>query len=143
MFKIQIKNLANVLTNEAQFDTMQNLNAWYNSIAPSGSFGKLEREVREVSPGVLDNNEDISKSVSSREEVIAGETVVIHTLPQEFTVEITDVTVEHQAMLESNEARAYLHATDWYIIREFDAGIACSQEIKDLRAAARLKVLPS
>jgi hypothetical protein len=141
MFKIQIKNLANVLTNEAQFDTMQNLNAWYDSVAPSGAFGKLEREVKEVSPGVLDNNEDISKSVSSRQEEFMGEMVTIHTLPQEFTSTITDITSEHQARLESNEARAYLHSTDWMVVRKAETGIDYSQEIKDLRAAARLKVI--
>ncbi len=141
MFKIQIKNLTNVLTNEAQFDTMQNLNAWYDSVVPSGAFGKLEREVREIAEGILADGEDISKSISVREEEFMGEIIKFHTLPQEFTSTITDITAEHQAQVESQQALAYLASTDWYIIRELDSGLPCSQEIKDLRAAARLKVL--
>jgi hypothetical protein len=39
------------------------------------------------------------------------------------------------------EALEYLKATDYLIIREMDSGQPCPAEIKQLRAAARLKVL--
>lgn len=50
--------------------------------------------------------------------------------------------VEHDDNLlkEKEEAKKYLADTDWYIIRELDNGTPCPQEIKDLRAAARLKL---
>lgn len=141
MFRAQIKNLQNVVTNEAAFETMEHLNAWYSNVAPSGAFGKPEREVKEIAPGILENNEDIAKSVAVREEEILGQLVRIHTLPQEFTITIEDITLQHQAEKESFEAKAYLASTDWYIIRELDAGTPCPPEIRAARAAARLKVL--
>jgi hypothetical protein len=39
------------------------------------------------------------------------------------------------------EAKNYLSSTDWYIIREMDTGEPCPQEIKDLRAAARSRIV--
>lgn len=47
--------------------------------------------------------------------------------------------IDKQVALEKTEALKYLADTDWYIIRELDSGVTCPQEIKDLRAAARLK----
>lgn len=41
----------------------------------------------------------------------------------------------------NSEAEAYLKATDYYIIREVDSGIACPAEIKAERAAARLRIV--
>jgi hypothetical protein len=143
MFKVEIKK-NNIVTNQAKFLTEELAQNWLNTESTNGSFGKLEREVKEIALGVLDNNEDISKSISVREEVnelFGGIVVKFHTLPQEFTSTITDITTEHQAQVESQEALAYLASTDWYIIRELDSGLPCPPEIKDLRAAARLKVL--
>jgi len=34
----------------------------------------------------------------------------------------------------------YLSSTDWYVIRELETGVPIPQEIKDLRAAARLQI---
>lgn len=62
-------------------------------------------------------------------------------LPAEYTYEIIDMTAEIQTQKESAEALEYLKSTDWYIIREMDSGVPCPQEIKDARAAARLKVI--
>ncbi len=41
----------------------------------------------------------------------------------------------------NKEAREYLAATDFYIIREFDSGVICPIEIKQLRAEARTKII--
>lgn len=143
MFKIEIKNLQNIVTHANHLPTSQDALNWLDAVKVTGAFGKLEREVKEVAPGVLADNEDISKSVSSRQEEIMGEMVTFHTLPQEFTHTITDETALHQAQLESREAVAYLNSTDWMVVRKAETGVDYPQEIKDLRAAARLKVLPS
>ena len=58
----------------------------------------------------------------------------------EYTFEMSDITAQVQAEQERTEALKYLAETDWMIIREMDAGIACPQEIKQARALARLKV---
>ncbi len=142
MFKIEIKNLENILTNSAEFLNNQQCLDWLNEVKVSGAFGKLEREVREISEGILDNNEDIAKSVSVREEeMLGGQIVRFHTLPQEFTHTITDVTAQKLAQQESQEALAYLASTDWVVVRKAETNVDFPQEVKDLRAAARLKVI--
>lgn len=141
MFKIEItKN--NIVTNTAQFATELEAQAWLDAESANGSFGKIQREVREISEGVLENNEDISLSISVREEVdLMGNVIKIHTLPAEFTSEITDITASVLAQKESVEALEYLKATDYLVLKQLDTGIEYSAEIKALRAAARLKVL--
>lgn len=149
MFKIEIK-LNDVLTNYAEFATEELAQAWLAAESANGSFGKIQREVREVKyvdvDGVetlmLENNEDISLSMSVREETdLMGNVTKLHTLPAEFTSEITDITVSVLAQKESVEALEYLKATDYLVLKQLDTGIEYSTEIKTLRAAARLKVL--
>lgn len=41
----------------------------------------------------------------------------------------------------NREGKQYLESTDWLIIREMDSGVACPDEVRALRAAARLKVI--
>lgn len=149
MFKVEItKN--NTVTNMTQFETELEAQAWLDAESANGSFGKIQREVREIksidAEGVetvyLENNEDISLSMSVREETdLLGNLVKLHTLPAEFTSEITDITAQALAKKESVEALDYLKATDYLIIREMDCGTPCPLEIKQLRAAARLKVI--
>lgn len=66
---------------------------------------------------------------------------------RKFDAAYPSVSIGTQQMLgdiaDKSEARAYLAATDWYIVREMDSGTPCPQEIKDLRAAARLKIISS
>jgi hypothetical protein len=62
-----------------------------------------------------------------------------------FITQIDDLTpiidpVQLLAQKESDEARAYLLATDWYVLRSFD-GIPVPSEITLERIAARLKVV--
>lgn len=141
MFKIEIKNLQDEVTNVAKFETQELCLAWLDKNKVTGTFGKLEREVKEVVEGILDNNEDIAKSISNREVEIAGQIVKLHTLPQEFSHVITNIADQHLAEQESKAALAYLASTDWMVVRKAETNIDYPQEIKDLRAAARLKVL--
>lgn len=62
-------------------------------------------------------------------------------LPAEYTVEIEDITAEHEQNKINTEALAYLTSTDWYIIRELDEGKPCPTEIKAERAAARARII--
>ncbi len=41
----------------------------------------------------------------------------------------------------NSEARAYLESTDWYVVRETETGVAVPDEIKQLRAEARTKIV--
>lgn len=133
MIKINIiKN--NTITNSAAFQTQEEAITWLNREKSNGSFGKDERWVRE---GV----EDISGAIDTREVMIEEESITEYKLPAEYTVEIEDITTQLQTQKESDEARAYLASTDWYIIREMDSGELCPQEIKTARATARTKVI--
>lgn len=149
MFKVQItKN--NIVTNIAQFATELEAQAWLDAESANGSFGKIQREVREIkivdADGVetifLDNNEDISLSMSIRDQYdLEGNIIRYHTLPAEFTSAITDITAQALAEKESADALKYLNDTDWMLLRELDGGTAMTLEVKALRAAARLKVI--
>lgn len=59
----------------------------------------------------------------------------------EYTTEIVDITQEYNQQKTNEESLKYLTDTDWYIIREYDTGIICPIEIKQLRAEARLKII--
>ena len=59
----------------------------------------------------------------------------------EYTTEIVDITQEYNQQKTNEESLKYLTDTDWYIIREYDTGIICPIEIKQLRAEARLKIV--
>jgi|APSaa5957512535_1039671.scaffolds.fasta_scaffold39308_3 hypothetical protein len=41
----------------------------------------------------------------------------------------------------NQEARQYLASTDWFLLRELDGGTTMTAEMKQLRAAARTKVI--
>lgn len=41
----------------------------------------------------------------------------------------------------NKEALWYLQSTDWLIIREKETGVPCPDEIKQARAAARLRIV--
>lgn len=62
-------------------------------------------------------------------------------LPAEYTIEIEDITAQVAQEAVNAEALAYLASTDWLIIREVDAGVACPAEIKAERAAARARIV--
>lgn len=60
---------------------------------------------------------------------------------QEYTtIEVDDIAQKEVDRINS-EALAYLASTDWMVIREAESGVAFSQEVKDLRAAARLSIV--
>ncbi len=139
MKQVSIKK-NNIVTNQANFATQELADAFLAREIANKSFGKNERELTEQQ--VLAEGSSISDAISSR--IVTdtqGQEIVLYTLPAEYTVEQEDITAQVQAQQESEQALKYLKDTDYYIIREMDAGTACPQEIKTLRAAARLKVL--
>lgn len=116
MFKIEIiKN--NVVTNKNEKQTEAECQAWLASESANGSFGKIQREVLEiivtdaegVESAALITGEDIALSISVRNDVDAsGMNVRYHTLPAEFTSQITDITAEVRDKYELEESKAAL-----------------------------------
>lgn len=62
-------------------------------------------------------------------------------LPAEYTIEIEDISAQLEQERINRESLEYLASTDWLIIRELDAGIACPAEIKQARAEARAQIV--
>jgi hypothetical protein len=140
MIQVIIKNLQNEITHGAEFETIELAQNWINEVKPSGAWGKIERVVQDTLLNPV-SDEDKAKAILV-EDVIGFNDEIIkqYTLPQEFTIEIEDLTVQLQLEKEKQEAIKYLADTDWYIIRELDNGTPCPVEIKQLRAEARLKI---
>lgn len=159
MIRVNIKKQG-VVTNCANFATQELADAWLAQQLVLKTFGKPERWVRN-NPLDPENAANIAAALDTRvivdrqalPEVVDEETQEItfaaqpelnHTeykLAAEYVVEILDITAQVQTAKDIEEALAYLASTDWYIIRQMDSGEACPQEVKDLRAAARAKVI--
>ena len=58
-------------------------------------------------------------------------------LPANETAE--EIAASAQAII-NKESRAYLNATDWYVVRESETGIAVPAEVAQARAEARATV---
>jgi hypothetical protein len=58
-----------------------------------------------------------------------------------YQVSIVDITSEVNQREINREAEQYLASTDWLIIREQETGVACPQNIKTERAAARARIV--
>jgi hypothetical protein len=115
MKKIIIKNKNGIQTHGAE---MENPTEWIANCVSNNLWGKPEQIE-------LDEN--------------GNPTGVI--IPAEYTIEITDITSQFQQEQINKESQEYLNSTDWYIIREMDAGIPCPVEIKTLRANARAAII--
>jgi hypothetical protein len=93
----------------------------------------------EISPAVIDEDgveispaqfETQVTEVPAREEVLEG-----------YTVEIVDISAKLEQEAINAAALKLLAESDWMILRELDSGVACPQEVKDARAAARAAIV--
>ena len=127
MIKVIVTNINNG-SFSGEFEDQNAADAWIAEQIASNSWGKPERWVHEDMLGM-----ETGEAIESEEREDGTY--------YKFAVEYDISSEETPDMTESNEARAYLKSTDWYIIREMDAGTPCPQEIKDARALARTKVI--
>jgi hypothetical protein len=98
------------------------------------------------SPAVMDEAGNIVQAEIPEVPAVYSEAIPARThkevkLRAEYTVEVVDITEAVALEKLSTEALRYLESTDWYIIRELDAGVPCPVEIKQARAEARSKVV--
>ena len=115
MKKVIIRNLEGIQTHGAQ---MEDPNAWIAEGVAANWWGLPER------PEIGENGAPTGLMLTA-----------------EYTIEITDITSQLAQEEQNRQALAYLAATDWYIIRELDSGVACPADIKALRAQARAQVI--
>jgi hypothetical protein len=138
MIKINIiKN--NQVTNSATFSTEQEASLWLNGQKVLNSFGKNAGEYN-----LLELSESELLTEISRNEIVNLEGVVsdvLVTIPDQYVVEMIDVTDLHNAQKESEQALKLLADTDWMVVRKMETGVDYPEEIKQARIAARLKVI--
>jgi hypothetical protein len=151
MKKIIIKNLAGIQTHGAE---MLDPQAWIAEGVAGNWWGKPERVVPKsadydeadvleefdhvVNPAI---DEVVNESGEVVQEAIPAVTVKMVKLKAEYTIEIIDITEEVEQQKVNEESLNYLASTDWYVIREVDAGIPCPEDIKQKRAEARSKIV--
>lgn len=154
--KIQIlKN--KIVTNEASFDSAEEMSSWLEYHKASGTFGKNEYE-KIIVPEQVIEHEEIQEVLGSRMENVDGvfklnETAVIvpgipasrevipaitELIPAEY--EIVDATEQEVKLKESQEAMEYLLATDHKIIKAMELNTPVAPEILEARSAARKKL---
>lgn len=111
---------------------------WVPASEPHDPADVLETEQREVQPAV-------PAQLDEQGNVVVPEVLAVMQdwvkLRAEYTVEIEDITAQLEQEHINREALEYLASTDWLIIREIDAGVACPAEIKQARAEARARVV--
>lgn len=111
---------------------------WIPASQPHDPADVIESEVREIVPAVEATVDEQGNELSPATEVITEEWVKLRA---EYTVEIEDISAQLERERLNKEALDYLASTDWLIIREMDAGVACPAEIKQARAEARAKIV--
>jgi len=124
-----IKN--NEVVQFALFEDDQMMNEFIQILAVTHSWGKPAYDE------VVSQEQRIEHEDGSVEVIPA----VIVSHDAEYYVEMVDVTDELQRQKESFEAKAYLLATDYKVIKAMETGIELDAGVKALRAAARLKVI--
>lgn len=164
--KLIIKDTQNNILQTAIFHEQETLDAFLAMIAANSTFGKaaydevvspdqviehaaipavtgpameLKSPATEFSEALYEYNANsiLVPAVDAYTEIIPA--VIIHH-EAEYTVEITNCTEELRLQKESNDARDYLAATDYKVIKAMETGIPMNEQVKLLRAEARLKV---
>lgn len=151
MKKISIKKKSGVIGWCAEF---ADPTEWIADCVQKNKWGKPERWVLhkdELGAEAYDEADVLEEKVEEvTHSVVAGEGAEPSSLVKsqkwvklkaEYTVEIEDITAQVAQEAINSEALAYLASTDWMIIREVDAGVACPAEVKAERAAARARIV--
>lgn len=116
---------------------------------PVDAVVELVEAAVEAKEAILDEDGNILEEAIEAKEAVYREispaqaaiTRKLVKLKSEFTVEIEDITEKVAQEKINSESLSYLASTDWYIIREIDSGTPCPEEIKQLRAEARSKIV--
>lgn len=99
-------------------------------------FIHLVPQLDENDEAVRDENDNIILIEETYQKLIHKLRILDNEIPSHTIA----ISVKNQLLI-NIEAQKYLASTDWYIIREMDSGVACPQDIKDARAAARASII--
>lgn len=138
MIQVTIKNLAGVITNQAQFQTQADADAWVTAQVALKSFGKPERWV---------DAEDISSLSEDRAQAVASQQVggpederTQYKFSAEYTVEQKDITEEVAQEKLSQDSIQCLRDTDWYVTRLVETNHPIPAEVSLKRSEARAAI---
>lgn len=87
------------------------------------------------------SSQELESEISRREDKTSLMSKVLVTIPQQYEIQIEDITEQLQKQKESIDALDLLNKTDYMVIRELETGVKMPEEIKEQRAQARLKVI--
>jgi len=135
MIKVSILK-DSVITNQGSFETQEAANEWLSHHEGMKSFGEPAQTIQqqvELSPAVIaEDGSVLQEAVTEIQEV--------H-IPGSYEVEILDITSQLAQEAINAEALAFLASTDWLITKQVETGIACPEEIKAERQAARDRIV--
>lgn len=135
MIQISIKKQEQI-TNQGLFSSMEEAQAWLAKHEGMKSFGQPKQVVQqqiEISPAIIaEDGSVLQEAMVEMKEV---------ELPSDYEIIIQDLSAKLEQEKINQEALELLASTDWLIIRELDAGIACPADIKQARAEARAKIV--
>lgn len=131
----RIKILKNGVVTNANVDPNQSdaeKDAWLAGNLANNSFGKPERWVRDAT-----EDEKLAAIESRDVPDIDGSVKAEYKLAAEYVVVEENMDAEVAAEKASREAREYLNATDWYVIRQMDIGVAIPEDVQKKRQECR------
>lgn len=151
MIKVTVKNLNQEITHVSSWSSQEEAEQWFSQGESHSWFGKPER-------WVLEDEEDISSALDTRQAVllpeneiineetgeitiVPAETITEYKLPAQYSVEYEDISAQLEQEQVNEESLKYLADTDWYILREADEGTPCPSDIKAARALARTRIV--
>lgn len=138
MIKVSIhKN--GIITNSAQFETQTEVNTWIISQEAVKAFGKPDRWVHEHDLSIL--GEDRSLATESQDIGDPESLEKKYHFASEYSITQEDITAAVAQKVINEEALKYLTATDWFITRCFEIGVAVPANITSERAAARARIV--
>lgn len=141
-----------VLTNQASFETQEELDAFLSKHIGMGSFGapRYEMQSVEISPAVIESQEVLDEEGVSFDppqfqdvEIQAAvfEDQLIESDPAGYEISIEDISAQLEQEKTNAEAQKFLDSTDWMVIRALEKGIELSPEFKAERQAARDRIV--
>ena len=84
---------------------------------------------------------DQTQGEDSELELWLSGNLAVNKYPEGYVVEYLDISAQVEQDAINYEALYFLASTDWLIVREVETQVPCPEEIKILRAEARLKIV--
>lgn len=138
MIKVSISR-NNQVTNQGTFASQLEADAWLAQEEANKSFGKPAGfyPISQLSP------EELAQEISRKEVDELGNPIeVMVEIPAQYSVAISDISLEVEQQRVNQEALAYLASTDWLVIRaNEDLTKPIPEDVKVKRQEARNKIV--